>query len=123
MNEKVAPIPAGFTTITPHLLVKDAEEAFAFYQKAFGAKELSRQTHPSENWLLHLDLKIGNSILMLSGTLPQSFGLLSLFSSCSFLLLILANCDSNLFFSPAVSLLAKSSKKEKSLFSLNARVS
>ena len=68
MNEKVAPIPAGFTTITPHLLVKDAEEAFAFYQKAFGAKELSRQTHPSENWLLHLDLKIGNSILMLSGT-------------------------------------------------------
>ena len=51
MNEKVAPIPAGFTTITPHLLVKDAEEAFAFYQKAFGAKELSRQTHPSEKIL------------------------------------------------------------------------
>ena len=68
MNEKVAPIPAGFTTITPHLLVKDAEEAFAFYQKAFGANELSRQTHPSENWLLHLDLKIGSSVLLLSGT-------------------------------------------------------
>ena len=63
MNEKVAPIPAGFTTITPHLLVKDAEEAFAFYQKAFGAKELSRQTHPSENWLLHLDLKGKSAIL------------------------------------------------------------
>ena len=35
MNEKVAPIPAGFTTITPHLLVKDAEEAFAFNSKSF----------------------------------------------------------------------------------------
>ena len=72
MNEKVAPIPAGFTTITPHLLVKDAEEAFAFYQKAFGQQKiLSRQTHPSENWLF-LDLeKTGNSILMLTGLLKE----------------------------------------------------
>ena len=32
----VKPIPEGFTSITPHLVVRGAAEAIEFYEKAFG---------------------------------------------------------------------------------------
>ena len=56
-------IPAGFTTLLRICLLRMQRRLLLFIKKLF-----FRQTHPSENWLLHLDLKIGNSILMLSGT-------------------------------------------------------
>ena len=40
------PIPAGYHTITPHLVIKGASEAIEFYKRAFGAEELRRMPFP-----------------------------------------------------------------------------
>lgn len=71
MPEKVKPIPEGFHTITPHLTVQNGEEAIDFYQRAFGA-EVRRINHgPDGKSLIHADLKIGDSILMLVDEFPD----------------------------------------------------
>jgi PhnB protein len=62
---KFSPIPDGFTTVTPYLVVRGGVDALEFYKKAFGATEISRQTTP-DGKLIHGRIKLGNSIVMLS---------------------------------------------------------
>ena len=64
------PIPDGFRSLTPHIVVTDGAAAIEFYKKAFGAQELSRLTWPDGNKVMHAQLKIGDSILMLGGEMP-----------------------------------------------------
>lgn len=64
-TKKPAPIPAGFRTVTPYLAVNGGTEALEFYKKAFGAKELTKQTTP-DGKVVHARIKIGDSIVMLS---------------------------------------------------------
>ena len=59
------PIPDGFHTITPHLVVSDAAKAIEFYKKALGAQENGRIMAPDGKAVMHAQLKIGNSMLML----------------------------------------------------------
>ena len=66
----VKPIPDGMHTVTPHLICAGAAEAIEFYQKAFGATELSRV--PGANGkLMHASVRIGDSVVML---FPGGFG-------------------------------------------------
>jgi uncharacterized glyoxalase superfamily protein PhnB len=71
MSTAVKPIPAGFHTLTPHLIVKGASKAIDFYKKAFGAEELGRLTAPDGKSILHADLKIGDSHVFLADEFPQ----------------------------------------------------
>lgn len=64
------PIPEGFHTITPHLIVKGAAEAIEFYKKAFGA-EVRGIHHGPGNSVMHAAIKIGNSFLMLNDEFPD----------------------------------------------------
>lgn len=67
------PIPTGFHTITPHLVVKGASEAIAFYKRAFGAKELGRMPFPGPDGQVkigHAELRIGDSRLFLADEFP-----------------------------------------------------
>jgi uncharacterized glyoxalase superfamily protein PhnB len=66
MSEKAKPIPEGFRTITPHLTVKNGEQAIEFYQRAFGAELLRKVYGQDGKTLMHCDLKIGDSIVMLN---------------------------------------------------------
>lgn len=66
----VNPIPEGFGTVTPHLVVKDAGEAIDFYKKAFGAEELCRMPGPDGNSVMHAEIRIGNSPIMLASEWP-----------------------------------------------------
>jgi PhnB protein len=59
------PIPDGYHSISTLLNVKNAEQAIAFYQKAFGA-EVKGRMHGPDGKVVHAELKIGDSILMLS---------------------------------------------------------
>jgi len=59
------PIPEGFHSLTPMIVCKGALAAIDFYERAFGAEELSRLVAPDGN-LLHASLRVGNSILMLT---------------------------------------------------------
>jgi PhnB protein len=61
---RVESIPRGWSTITPSLVVKDAEKALAFYKKAFGIEERMVIRNP-EGRFLHAELALGNSVLML----------------------------------------------------------
>jgi uncharacterized glyoxalase superfamily protein PhnB len=65
-------IPDGFTTITAHLIVSDAAKAIEFYKKAFGAQEQDRFMGPDGKAVMHAQLKIGNSILMLGNEFPPA---------------------------------------------------
>lgn len=66
----VKPIPAGFHTLSPSLIIKDTAKAIEFYRKAFGAEVLLRITGPN-NSVLHAEMKIGNSIFMLGEEWPN----------------------------------------------------
>jgi uncharacterized glyoxalase superfamily protein PhnB len=61
----VNPIPDGYETVTPFLSVKGAVEAIEFYKKAFGAEERARMPGPN-NTLMHAEIKIGTSVIMIS---------------------------------------------------------
>ncbi len=73
MTNTVEKIPAGFSTVTPHLVIKSAAKAIDFYKKAFGAEEINRMPMP-DGRLMHACLKIGNSLLMLCDEFPEHDG-------------------------------------------------
>jgi len=68
---KAKPIPDGYRTITPYITVRGAAEAIDFYKRAFGAEEKERMPGPDGKSVMHAELKIGDSILMLSDEFPQ----------------------------------------------------
>jgi len=70
-SKVVRPVPTGFRTITPYLVVNNGSEAIGFYKKAFDAKELSVHKTP-DGKILNAQLKIGNSMLFLADEFPGS---------------------------------------------------
>ena len=66
----VKPVPDGYHTVTPYLIVKDAARALDFYQKAFGARELMRFPGPGGK-IGHAEIKIGDSPIMLADEHPD----------------------------------------------------
>ena len=70
MAKPVKPIPEGFHTLTPHLVVRDASQAIEFYKRAFGAEVLSINHGPEGKSVMHAEVKIRDSILMLIDELP-----------------------------------------------------
>jgi len=64
------PVPKGFHTVTPALVVRGAAQAIEFYKKALGAEELSRMPSP-DGKIMHAELKIGDSIIFVSDELPN----------------------------------------------------
>ena len=56
----VNPIPAGFHTIAPNIIVKSVDEAVSFYKRAFGAEEVLRLSMPNGK-VVHCELKFGDS--------------------------------------------------------------
>jgi PhnB protein len=64
-------IPEGLHTVTPQLIVDGAQEAIAFYAKAFGAEEKNRAVDPSGRKVLHTELRIGDSVIFLNDAMPE----------------------------------------------------
>jgi PhnB protein len=71
MERKVRPIPDGYYSVTPYLIVKDAAAAIEFYKKAFGAKELFRMAPGKGDKIGHAEIRIGNSPVMLADEFPE----------------------------------------------------
>jgi len=64
-KRKVNPVPEGFRTVTPYLVVKEAEDLIAFVKDTFGAQERFRSIGPAGG--IHCEVKIGDSIMMIGG--------------------------------------------------------
>lgn len=71
MTTEVKPIPDGFHTITPSLVVSDAAKAIEFYKQALGAEVLDVHTTPDGSKVVHSELKIGNSIIFVNDEFPE----------------------------------------------------
>jgi PhnB protein len=65
----VKPIPEGYHSVTPYLIVDDAKAAIDFYTRAFGAKEKFRL--PMGDRIGHAEIKIGDSFVMLADEFPD----------------------------------------------------
>ena len=59
--KSVKPVPDGYRTITPHIILDDAAKAIEFYQKAFGAKERMRMPGPGGK-IVHAEVTIGDRL-------------------------------------------------------------
>jgi PhnB protein len=70
----VNPIPPGYHTVTPYLIVKGAAAAIEFYKVAFGATERFRMEGPGGT-VGHAEVQIGDSVVMLADEHP-AFGAL-----------------------------------------------
>ena len=90
----VKPIPDGYHTATPYLIVSGAAAAIEFYKKAFGAVELFRMAGP-DGKIGHAEIKIGNSPIMLADEHPQmgAKSAKTLGGSPMFLMLYVDNVD------------------------------
>jgi uncharacterized glyoxalase superfamily protein PhnB len=70
MSQAVNPIPEGVHTVTPYLIVKGADRALDFYEKAFGADVTVRMPGPNGK-IMHAEFRIGDSFVFLSEEAPN----------------------------------------------------
>ncbi len=64
-------IPEGFHTITPYLVVKDADKAIELYSSAFDGVEAMRMPAPDGKKIMHACMQIGSSMLFLCDEMPE----------------------------------------------------
>ena len=70
MANQTKPIPDGYHTVTPYLIVKGAAAALEFYKKAFGATEIMRHCLP-DGRVCHSEFQIGDTRIMLADEFPE----------------------------------------------------
>jgi PhnB protein len=76
------PIPEHLHTVTPRLVVSDGAAAIEFYVRAFGAEEVGERFTGPGGELIHAEVRIGDSVVMLTGESdearsPSSAGLVT----------------------------------------------
>lgn len=67
---QVKPVPEGYHSVTPYLVVDGASKAIEFYRRAFGAVERFRMPAPDDK-VGHAEIQIGDSVIMLSDPFPD----------------------------------------------------
>ena len=73
----VKPIPAGYHAVTPYLIINGAAKAIDYYKRAFNAEELFRLGGPN-GAIMHAEIKIGDSPVMLADEMEGYRGPLGL---------------------------------------------
>ena len=87
-------VPEGYHSVQPYLMVKGAEQAIAFYTKAFGAKQRLCMKQP-DGRVGHAEIEIGDSCVMLADENPaiQAFGPQHYGGSPVSLMIYVEDCD------------------------------
>lgn len=67
----VKPIPEGYHRVTPMFMFKDSRKAIDFYKSAFGAQERYVMPGPDGKGVMHAELLVGDSIIMMGDEYPQ----------------------------------------------------
>ena len=92
MAKAAKPVPEGFHTLTPQLVLDNAAQAIDFYKKAFGAEEINRHLGP-DGKIMHAMLKIGDSFIMMNDTMMGSKGPKALGGCPASLWVYVNDCD------------------------------
>ena len=92
MAKATRAVPEGFHTVTPQLTLDNAAAAIDWYKKALGAEEVSRAAGP-DGKIMHADLRIGDSHVMLNDPMMGSKGPKALGGSPASLWIYVENCD------------------------------
>lgn len=92
MAKAQSPVPKGYHTITPHLVLDNAAQAIDWYKKALGAQEISRSTGP-DGKIMHAELQVGDSRIMLNDPMMGGKGPKALGGSPMSLWLYVENAD------------------------------
>jgi uncharacterized glyoxalase superfamily protein PhnB len=71
---KTQPVPKGFHTVTPHLVVRNAAGALDYYRRAFGAEILEKLAAPGGGPIMHATVRIGDSLVMLNDEMEGQKG-------------------------------------------------
>lgn len=100
MAKAKSAVPEGYHTVTPQLTLDNAAEAIEWYKKALGAVEGDRATGP-DGKVMHSELRIGNSRIMVNDAMMGSKGPKALGGSPASLWIYVDDCDA--LFNRAVS--------------------
>jgi PhnB protein len=92
MAKAKSPIPEGFHTVTPQLTLDNAAEAIEWYRRALGAEETGRFEGP-DGKIMHAELRIGNSRVMLHDAMMGGKGPKALGGSPASLWIYVEDCD------------------------------
>jgi PhnB protein len=87
-----SPIPEGFHTVTPQLILDKAAEAIEWYKKALGAEEKGRALGP-DGKIIHAELQIGDSRIMLNDEMGGAKSAKALGGSPISLWVYVPDCD------------------------------
>ena len=71
MAKAKSAVPAGFHTVTPHLILDNAAEAIEWYKQALGADEVAGRAIGPDGKVMHAEIRIGNSAIMLADEHPE----------------------------------------------------
>jgi PhnB protein len=61
----VTPIPEGYNSVSPYIIVQGAERLIELLKRTFDAEERERLTQPDGS-IAHAEVKIGDSIVMIA---------------------------------------------------------
>jgi PhnB protein len=92
MAKAKSPIPEGFHTVTPQLILANAAKTIDWYKKALGAQEISRFTGP-DGKIMHAELRVGDSKFMVNDEMMGGKGPKALGGSPASLWIYVKDCD------------------------------
>ena len=92
MAKAKSAVPAGLHTVTPQLTLDNAAQSINWYKKALGAEEVSRATGP-DGKVMHADLRIGNSRIMVNDVMGGAKGPKAIGGSPASLWIYVEDCD------------------------------
>src|SRR5258708_19705100 len=85
-------VPQGHHTVTPQITLDNAAQAIEWYKKGLGAEEVTRATGP-DGKILHAELRIGDSLIMLNDAMMGGKGPKALGGSPASLWIYVEDCD------------------------------
>src|SRR2546428_7789538 len=85
-------VPEGLHTVTPQLTLDNAAQAIDWYKKALGAEEVARAVGP-DGKILHAEVRIGNSRIMLNDAMMGGKGPKAIGGSPASLWIYVEDCD------------------------------
>src|SRR5256885_16038122 len=72
MATQAKPIPEGYHTITPYLVVDGADKVIRFMKEAFGAQPVFEPMMRPDGKVMHAEFKLGDSVVMISDSSEQA---------------------------------------------------